>query len=180
MIPYIAVIVPLFYYNWYPSQVFVGDTFCYFSGMLFAVVGILGHFSKTMLLFFIPQIFNFLFSIPQLFHLVPCPRHRLPRYNAETDKMGFSTVKFSKKKLHPLGRIAFEIFHTLRLLKVSEEVSDEGLVECNNFTLINLALRVRGPTNEKHLTSFLLFLQVVCSVLAFAVRYLLARLFYDI
>ncbi|VDP50681.1 unnamed protein product [Soboliphyme baturini] len=48
--------------------------------MTFAVVGILGHFSKTLLLFFIPQILNFLYSLPQLFRIVPCPRHRLPRY----------------------------------------------------------------------------------------------------
>lgn len=40
----------------FPSAVFVGDTFCYFAGMTFAVVGILGHFSKTVLLFFIPQV----------------------------------------------------------------------------------------------------------------------------
>jgi UDP-N-acetylmuramyl pentapeptide phosphotransferase/UDP-N-acetylglucosamine-1-phosphate transferase len=38
------------------AQVFPGDTFCYFSGMTFAVVAILGHFSKTLLLFFIPQV----------------------------------------------------------------------------------------------------------------------------
>ena len=63
----------------YPARAFIGDTFCYFSGMAFAVVGILGHFSKTLLLFFIPQIINFIFSCPQLFGLVPCPRHRLPR-----------------------------------------------------------------------------------------------------
>ena len=56
---------------------FVGDTFCYFAGMTFAVVGIL---TKTMLLFFIPQILNFLYSLPQRFHIVPCPRHRLPMY----------------------------------------------------------------------------------------------------
>jgi UDP-N-acetylglucosamine--dolichyl-phosphate N-acetylglucosaminephosphotransferase len=37
-------------------QVFVGDTYCYFAGMSFAVVGVLGHFSKTLLLFFIPQV----------------------------------------------------------------------------------------------------------------------------
>ena len=49
------------------------------SGMLFAVVAILGHFSKTMLLFFIPQVFNFLLSCPQLFHIIPCPRHRMPK-----------------------------------------------------------------------------------------------------
>ena len=62
-----------------PAEIFVGDTLCYFSGMTFAVVGIIGHFSKTMLLFFIPQIVNFLLSVPQLFHFIPCPRHRLPR-----------------------------------------------------------------------------------------------------
>lgn len=63
----------------YPSSVFVGDTYCYFAGMTFAVVGILGHFSKTLLLFFIPQVLNFLYSLPQLFHVIPCPRHRLPK-----------------------------------------------------------------------------------------------------
>ncbi len=63
-----------------PAKVFVGDTYCYFAGMTFAVVGILGHFSKTLLLFFIPQILNFLYSTPQLFKFVPCPRHRLPVY----------------------------------------------------------------------------------------------------
>lgn len=62
-----------------PAEIFVGDTLCYFAGMTFAVVGIIGHFSKTMLLFFIPQIVNFLLSVPQLFHFIPCPRHRLPR-----------------------------------------------------------------------------------------------------
>ena len=48
-------------------SVFVGDTFCYQAGVTFAVVGILGHFSKTLLLFFIPQVLNFLWSCPQLF-----------------------------------------------------------------------------------------------------------------
>ena len=97
--PFCGVTAALLYHNWYPSQVFVGDTFCYFagkhgcnrlpyqpshshlpSGMTFAVAGILGHFSKTLLLFFVPQIFNFVLSVPQLFKLVPCPRHRMPRY----------------------------------------------------------------------------------------------------
>ncbi len=79
MLPYIGVTAGLLRHNWFPSRVFVGDTFCYFSGMTFAVVGILGHFSKTMLLFFIPQVVNFLYSCPQLFKFVDCPRHRLPK-----------------------------------------------------------------------------------------------------
>ena len=46
---------------------FVGDTFTYFAGMSLAVAGILGHSTETLLLFFLPQIFNFIYSIPQLF-----------------------------------------------------------------------------------------------------------------
>lgn len=40
---------------WSPAQVFVGDTFTYFAGMALAVAGILGHFSETLLMFFVPQ-----------------------------------------------------------------------------------------------------------------------------
>lgn len=68
----------LFAWNRFPATVFVGDTFCYYAGMSFAVAGILGHFSKTLLLFFLPQVLNFLYSIPQLLRIVECPRHRLP------------------------------------------------------------------------------------------------------
>ena len=74
--PFLAVSLALFQHNRYPARVFVGDTYCYFAGMVFAVCGILGHFSKTMLLFFVPQVVNFVMSGPQLFKLVPCPRHR--------------------------------------------------------------------------------------------------------
>jgi UDP-N-acetylglucosamine--dolichyl-phosphate N-acetylglucosaminephosphotransferase len=97
MLPLVAVCVGFMYHNWcdstmtgsimystfvvirYPARAFPGDTLCYVTGMAFAVVGIQAHFSKTLLLFFIPQIFNFLLSCPQLFGLVPCPRHRVPR-----------------------------------------------------------------------------------------------------
>jgi UDP-N-acetylglucosamine--dolichyl-phosphate N-acetylglucosaminephosphotransferase len=47
IMPFISTTLGLLYYNVYPSQVFVGDTFTYFAGMTLAVVGILGQFSKT-------------------------------------------------------------------------------------------------------------------------------------
>ncbi|CAN0318076.1 unnamed protein product [Scytosiphon promiscuus] len=79
LLPFIATTLALLRYNWYPARVFVGDTYCYFAGMTFAVVGIHGHFSKTLILMFLPQVLNFLLSLPQLFKVLPCPRHRLPR-----------------------------------------------------------------------------------------------------
>jgi UDP-N-acetylglucosamine--dolichyl-phosphate N-acetylglucosaminephosphotransferase len=89
MLPFIGCTLGLLRWNWYPSAVFVGDCYCYFAGMTFAVSGILGHFSKTLLLFFLPQIINFLYSLPQILHLfgLTCPRHRLPRYNPATDQL---------------------------------------------------------------------------------------------
>jgi len=87
IVPFIFCSLALLKYNRYPSMVFVGDTYCYFAGMTFAVVGILAHFSKTLLLFFIPQILNFLFSLPQLIGLVPCARHRLPKFDKESGKV---------------------------------------------------------------------------------------------
>ena len=83
LLMFISVILPLFYYNKYPSKCFIGDTFCYFSGITLASSAIIGNFSLTLLLFFIPQISNFLISLPQLIGIVPCPRHRLPTYNAK-------------------------------------------------------------------------------------------------
>jgi len=82
--PFFAATVSLLEQNWYPSAVFVGDSYTYFAGMTLAVAGILGHFSETLLLFCLPQVVNFLYSIPQLFKIVPCPRHRLPRFETQT------------------------------------------------------------------------------------------------
>lgn len=145
--------------------------------MTFAVVGILGHFSKTLLLFFIPQIINFLYSVPQLFHWVPCPRHRMPKYNATTDLLEFSKTQFRYADLNLLGRICFNIFRTLRIVKWEESM--DGIITANNFTLINFLLISFGPTHEQQLTYYLLGVQVCCTLIAFVIRYPLAKYFYE-
>ncbi|OII75390.1 N-acetylglucosamine-1-phosphate transferase [Cryptosporidium ubiquitum] len=87
LLPFTASSLSLFHFNRYPSLVFVGDTYTYFAGACFAIVSILGHFSKTLLLFFLPQILNFIISTPQLFGIVYCPRHRVPKFNEKTGKL---------------------------------------------------------------------------------------------
>ncbi|KDD74929.1 glycosyl transferase [Helicosporidium sp. ATCC 50920] len=84
MLPLLSCTLGLLGFNWFPAQVFVGDTYTYFAGMTLACAGILGHFSETLLCFLLPQVLNFLYSLPQLLHIVPCPRHRLPRYDPHT------------------------------------------------------------------------------------------------
>lgn len=179
LLPYVATALPLLRHNWYPSSVFVGDTFCYYSGMTLAVVAILGHFSKTLLLFFIPQILNFLYSVPQLFHFIPCPRHRLPKFDPETDTVGVRKAVFKRSEVKLLGRCFIGLLKPLRLLSCEEfEKDGEPWLEMNNLTLINFVLRLTGPMHERNLTVLMLVLQVICSLLAFVVRYPLAFIFY--
>lgn len=177
MMPYVAASLALLKHNWYPSSVFVGDTFCYFSGMTFAVVAILGRFNKTALLFFIPQVFNFLYSAPQLFKLVPCPRHRLPKFNSKTDRMECSLVVFKYSEINVLGKLCLTIFRKLKLIQWKEK---SDTIITNNFTLINLVLLYTGPLHEAKLTSYLIAIQVACSVLALIIRYPFAWIFYDV
>jgi UDP-N-acetylglucosamine--dolichyl-phosphate N-acetylglucosaminephosphotransferase len=84
MQPFLVASLGLFIFNWHPALIFVGDTYTYFAGTTLAVAGIHGHFWKTMFFFFIPQLLNFVYSLPQLFKIVPCPRHRLPRFDKES------------------------------------------------------------------------------------------------
>ena len=55
---------------------------------------------------------------------------------------------------------------------------DQQRLEFNNLTIINLILKMTGPMHEQSLTLVLLALQVLCSVVAFTVRYPLAFLLF--
>ncbi|CDW60532.1 UDP N acetylglucosamine dolichyl phosphate [Trichuris trichiura] len=180
-VPYVFTSTVLLRWNWYPARVFVGDTFCYFSGMLFAVVGILGHFSKTLLLFFMPQVLNFLLSLPQLFHVIPCPRHRLPKYDESTDRLTYSVAQFRANELTQFGSKTLSFFEKFGLVAVRKKIEGhETVLECSNFTLINLALKLFGPMHEKCLALLLISLQVVSSLFAFFLRFYLAKFFFNV
>ncbi|KAH8659105.1 glycosyl transferase family 4-domain-containing protein [Tricladium varicosporioides] len=177
LLPFIGVSLALLIHNWYPSKVFVGDTYCYFAGMVFAVVGILGHFSKTLLLLFIPQIFNFLYSAPQLFRIVDCPRHRLPRFNARTGLMEASVTEWQRP---PKAVIAagLRLLHQLRLLRIT--TNNEGqIIESTNFTILNLWLVWFGPKREDRLAIEILAMQVVVGFLGLFIRHNFALLLFE-
>ncbi|KAA0172740.1 hypothetical protein FNF27_05840 [Cafeteria roenbergensis] len=154
MLPFCGVTLALLAFNLSPAAVFVGDTFCYFAGMTIAVAGIQGHFSKTLLLFFAPQIINFLYSVPQLFKVVPCPRHRLPGVDAATGLMVPST---------------YEI-----------KLSDGSTATRDNMTLICLVLRITGPIKEATLTRVLLGIQVVACCAGIWLRFALSSYTLDV
>jgi UDP-N-acetylglucosamine--dolichyl-phosphate N-acetylglucosaminephosphotransferase len=174
LLPFIGVSSALLLHNWYPAKVFVGDTYCYFAGMVFAVDGILGHFSKTLILLLLPQTFNFIYSAPQLFHIVPCPRHRLPHFNARTGLLECSRVEFKKPLSRPIAE-TLKLLHQLRLLDV--EMNERGeVVSSSNFTIINLWLVWFGPMREDRLAMGLLGFQTAVGLLGLFIRHRMALL----
>lgn len=192
LLPFLGVSAALLKHNWYPARVFVGDTYCYFAGMVFAIDAILGHWSKTLLLLFLPQIFNFVYSAPQLFGLVPCPRHRLPRFNPQTGLLGPSMAHFGgsaeaakqgPKHTKPLRRpvqVALKALSSVGLVKVEIEQKTGQVVQCSNLTILNLWLVWFGPMREERLALSLLAMQFACGLCGLFVRHRLALLIFTV
>ncbi|KAI8960835.1 glycosyl transferase family 4-domain-containing protein [Daldinia sp. FL1419] len=178
LLPFLGVSFALLIHNWYPARVFCGDTYCYFAGMVFVVVSILGHFSKTLILLLVPQIFNFVYSTPQLFGLIPCPRHRLPHFNARTGLLEPSVTKWEKdKQPRPIIGKAIRLLSQLRLLRLKED--EQGLIEeTSNFTVLNLWLVWRGPMREDRLAKEITAMQTVLGLFGLFVRHKLALLIF--
>lgn len=189
LIPFLGIALALFQFNKYPAQVFVGDTWCYFSGMVFAVIGISGHFAKTLMLFFLPQIFNFLYSSPQLFGIIPCPRHRLPKFNEKDGLLYNSFTEYQDplkrsddgdKETKPLDSRLIPVFNCLeklRLIKLERNPNGD-IVKSSNLTLINLVIIWFGPRNEGDLCSLILWLQFAIGFTMLVLRHSLAPLIF--
>ena len=161
----------------YPARAFPGDTLCYVTGMAFSVVGIQGHFSKTLLLFFLPQIFNFVLSCPQLFGLVPCPRHRVPRFvptiqstmslshflidrfDPDTNLLHPSKAQFLKAP-SKLATLILRIFSALGLTDLTLHSGNGQILEATNLTMLNFLLVRFGSMTEKRLVQLLMVTQV--------------------
>lgn len=176
LLPFIGVSLALWWHNWYPARVFVGDTYCYFAGMVFAIVGILGHFSKTLLLTFIPQILNFLYSAPQLFRVIPCPRHRLPHFNSRTGLMEPSVTIWRQPPSKILSS-ALKVSASLPIPLVAITQDEHGnVVSSTNLTILNLWLIWFGPQREDQLAIGIITAQSLVGLLALFIRHKLALL----
>ncbi|KAI8930072.1 glycosyl transferase family 4-domain-containing protein [Entophlyctis helioformis] len=177
LIPFIGVTLGYLRHNWYPAKAFGGDTYAYFAGMTFAVVGILGNFSKTVVLFMIPQIFNFLYSCPQLFKFVECPRHRMPRLDEKLGKVVATRFTFEKAK--PLGILMIRFLELLGLADVTRDPRTGKMIDCSNLTIMNLLLVRLGPMSESDLVVRVMVVQAASSLVGFVVRYGLAHIVYN-
>lgn len=197
LLPFIGVSLALLKNNWYPASIFVGDTFCYFSGMTLAVAGILGHSGRILLVLLIPQIVNFLLSLPQLFGIIVCPRHRLPTLDPSTGLLkpsifeihlqpgspGFLLVQ---KLLIPTNLAALNCTNNTLIENQSEKknqtltlkndkhdcVNKDINVTVVNLTLLNVILKYFGPMHEARLTLFIIGFQLLSSLIVLSITHL--------
>ncbi|MCP9256927.1 Glycosyltransferase, group 4 family [Dirofilaria immitis] len=106
-----------------------------------------------------------MYSTPQLLHLVPCPRHRLPKYDSKSNTVDMSTIEFKENELKPLTKIILYFLDIFGLLyKEIIQKDDMRWIIINNLTLPNLTLKYTGPVHEKKLTEVLLILQIVLEI----------------
>lgn len=101
---------------------------CSIQGVYFAVVAILGHASKTILFFFLPQFLNFALSIPQV-----CSTQ-------------FPWRSFSASRFHPLSPSSRSQVRQIKIVHIRDSRIREGTDKLHptpNLTLINAVLRVR-------------------------------------
>lgn len=71
-----------------------------------------------------------------------------------------------------------QLLYVLGLVKVIRRDEQGRILECNNLTIINLVLSRFGPMTERNTTRAVLLIQVVCSLLAFFIRYKLVQYVY--
>ena len=150
--PFLGHAVGLLQHNWHPSNVFVANTCYCFASATFAVVGVSGHFSKTFLLLLAPQIVNFAHSAPQLLHIVPCPRCRLPNHDCKNNVIFLSTLTVESK----------------------DTKSNKVLV---NHFLISSHLKTFGSMKEENSYFMSLISQVLCFSVGFFSAWLIKFVF---
>lgn len=102
----------------------------------------------------------------------------MPGYDRGTDRLTASECEFAPAELRPLGRLIYRVLAGTKLARVT--VDADGRVRMSNLTIINLVLVACGPMHERSLTLTLLALQACCSAVAFAIRYPLAAMLYDV
>jgi UDP-N-acetylglucosamine--dolichyl-phosphate N-acetylglucosaminephosphotransferase len=101
----------------------------------------------------------------------------MPKHDPKTDLLHCSVARFKEKDLNILGRIIFKVFKMLKLTRWSQE--SDGTIVCTNFTIINYAIILTGPIKEDKLMRLLIIFQVMCTIVAFTIRYPMAYYFYN-
>ena len=89
-----------------------------------------------------------------------------------------SHFDYRESELNRLKRFIIQLFRKLNLISVEKVALSIDTYKVTNFTIINFFLNFYGPMKESQLTTTLLVFQVICSCIAFFIRYYLSSVLY--
>ena len=92
--------------------------------------------------------------------------------------MSCSHFEYRESELNCVNRTIIRVFEKLNFVSVHKVPLSVETYKVTNFTIINFCLNWYGPMRESQLTSTLLVAQLLCSLLAFFVRYYLSSILY--
>jgi UDP-N-acetylglucosamine--dolichyl-phosphate N-acetylglucosaminephosphotransferase len=80
--------------------------------------------------------------------------------------------------MKPLGKLMLRFLEIFGLVDIQRDVKTQEMIACNNLTLINLVLVKFGPAREDTVVRRIIAIHVLCSCIAFGIRYGLAGVFF--
>jgi len=87
-----------------------------------------------------------------------------------------SLTECKYENLNLIGKIWIKFGSRLGIIYINE--LEDGIIEINNLTNLNLTLKIFGSISEEKLTTILLFQQIFGCFIALAVRYQLSDVLY--
>ena len=98
------------------------------------------------------------------------------RFDEKTGKVYARRFLLANSKF--LGRLMVRFLEMIGLADVGRD-KHGNMVDCNNLTIISIILVRCGPMSERNLAVVVVFVQVVCSLVAFFIRYALVHIVYN-
>ncbi len=100
------------------------------------------------------------------------------RFDSKTGLIEASTFTLDPKKTSRLGQWIIRLLNFFGLVQIKTDTKS-GISQVSNLTLISLILIKTGPSTEEHTAFNVVFVQCLCSVVAFLVRYGLVHIVYN-
>ncbi|KAF9301317.1 UDP-N-acetylglucosamine--dolichyl-phosphate N-acetylglucosaminephosphotransferase, partial [Podila horticola] len=116
-------------------------------------------------------------------HPVPngTPRPPPPVYSSSSIPSKSQFTPLDHPHLGKAGWVCVKILELLRLTEVTyDHKTGQRPIAMTNLTILNAILLRTGPLNERNLTIGVMVVQVLCSLLAFFIRYGLVAYVYDV
>lgn len=161
----VSFLLPLFYYNKYPSKIFIGNGLLIYSSTKLININKKFNIKNELFefIYWIPQLFNSIISIYQILFKI-CPRHRMPQLYYKKELSSFFKIKEN-----------ISLFQEISILELNKDYkkitysSYNYLLKkkINNLTILNLIIKYFFIETEVSLFLFFIGIQLLFFFIGF-------------